>query len=177
MLKNINCQYPLPEGRKRKTQTEESAASRQAASAARSRRVNDAIPHELQGVFSVNLGDVAQPLPPLPKSTGTPLNPPPADSPCGGGGTEGPQLDNHSLANGAPDHSIESPRNNSGSSSCPGLSQDSSLSSLDGTTSRMAYPSNVYTPQACSPVRLMPKAPKSWSPRKQDLAIGASPVA
>ena len=159
MLKNINCQYPLPEGRKRKTQTEESAASRQAASAARSRRVNDAIPHELQGVFSVNLGDVTQPLPPPSKPTGTPLNQAPADSPCGGGGTEGPQLDNHGLANAASDHSIESPRNNSGSSSCPGLSQDSSLSSLDGTTARRVHLSTVYTPQPFSPVGLMPEAP------------------
>ena len=64
-MKKISCRYPPPESRKHKGQTEQTTASRQATSAARSRKVNDKIPHELQGVFSVTLPDVvsSRPLP------------------------------------------------------------------------------------------------------------------
>ena len=71
LLKNVSCQYPLPEGRKRKTQAEEAVASRQAASAARSRRVNEVVPHELQSVFTVKMTDVTQSRAPSPRSTNT----------------------------------------------------------------------------------------------------------
>ena len=71
MLKNLSCQYPLPESRKRKTHSEDAVASRQAASAARSHKVNEVIPHELQGVFTVQMTDVTQPRAPSPKPINT----------------------------------------------------------------------------------------------------------
>ena len=67
----MSCKYPRLEGRKRKTQSEDAVASRQAASAARSQRANKIIPHELQGVFTVQMTDVTQSRAPSPKPTNT----------------------------------------------------------------------------------------------------------
>lgn len=159
-MKKIDCRYPIPESRRRKGQTEQNIASRQAASAARSRKVNDKIPRELQGVFSVTLPDVVSSGPPpaveqlhCPNPTGR------------SSGTDEPQLDSGCLFDiDGPEFDLSSPADWPHDSSIDGRSHsftkraDSSILPSQLTLSQAAQ---VSAGIAQCPTSCLPSAPTS----------------